>query len=234
MIRSKGPCDFWKLDAERLDAGGEGVGGGADGRGDCHGTGHKQFFINPKPKQFLFYFLKVAFAPTTDYCAAMSFYSMPFTPERVEATEARLEAIYAAARYGLKGDSLALRAGLTPAQYRKLHEFDPLVEIAEMKGRADGEFTAAKTMHDAAAAGDAKAALDILKHQHGWKAAQSLEITVEGQISVIGALERAQTRVIEGLYTEVPQLEDNTTHASANLLSRRGNGVDGPPVVIVD
>jgi hypothetical protein len=40
---------------------------------------------------------------------AMSFYSMPFTPERVEATEARLEAIYAAARYGLKGDSLALR-----------------------------------------------------------------------------------------------------------------------------
>jgi hypothetical protein len=72
----------------------------------------------------------------------MSFYSMPFTPDRVEATEARLEAIYAAARYGLKGDSLALRAGLTPAQYRKLHEFDPLVEIAEMKGRADGEFTA--------------------------------------------------------------------------------------------
>jgi hypothetical protein len=164
----------------------------------------------------------------------MSFYSLPFTPERVEATEARLEAIYAAARYGLKGDSLALRAGLTPAQYRKLHEFDPLVEIAEMKGRADGEFTAAKTMHDAAAAGDAKAALDILKHQHGWKAAQSLEITVEGQISVIGALEKAQQRVIEGLYTEVPQLEDNTTHASANLLSRRGNGVDGPPVVIVD
>ena len=164
----------------------------------------------------------------------MSFYSMPFTPERVEATEARLEAIYAAARYGLKGDSLALRAGLTPAQYRKLHEFDPLVEIAEMKGRADGEFTAAKTMHDAAAAGDAKAALDILKHQHGWVAKQQIDVSIDQQISVIGALERAQTRVIEGLYTEVPQLEDNTAHASANLLSRRGNGDHGAAVVALD
>lgn len=133
----------------------------------------------------------------------MTFYSLPFTPERPEATEARLEAIYEAARCGLKGDSLALAAGLTPAQYRRLHEFDPLVEMAEMKGRADGEFTAAKALHDAAAAGDTKAALDILKHQHGWKAAQSVEITVEGQISVLAALEKAQARVIEGLYTEV-------------------------------
>jgi hypothetical protein len=133
----------------------------------------------------------------------MTFYSLPFAPERPEATEARLEAIYEAARYGLKGDSLALAAGLTPAQFRRLSEFDPLVEVAEMKGRADGELSAAKTMYHAAANGDARAALDILKHQHGWKAAQSVEITVEGQISVIAALERAQTRVIEGIYTEV-------------------------------
>lgn len=164
----------------------------------------------------------------------MTFYSLPFTPERVEATEARLEAIYIAARYGLKGDSLALRAGLTPAQYRKLHEFDPLVEIAEMKGRADGEFTAAKTMHDAAAAGDAKAALDILKHQHGWVAKQQIDVSIDQQISVIGALEKAQQRVIEGLYTEVPQLEDNTAHASADLQRPRRNGVDGPLVVAID
>lgn len=164
----------------------------------------------------------------------MTFYSLPFTPERVEATEARLEAIYIAARYGLKGDSLALRAGLTPAQYRKLHEFDPLVEIAEMKGRADGEFTAAKTMHDAAAAGDAKAALDILKHQHGWVAKQQIDVSIDQQISVIGALEKAQQRVIDGLYTEVPQLEDNTAHASADLQRPGRNGVDGPPVVAID
>jgi ribosomal protein S11 len=160
----------------------------------------------------------------------MSFYSLPFTPERPEATEARLEAIYAAARYGLKGDSLAMAAGLTPSQYRRLQEFDPLVEMAEMKGRSEGEFSAAKTLYDAAANGDAKAALDILKHQHGWKAAQSIEITVEGQISITGALERAQTRVIEGLYTDVTPIEDNTS-ATANLLSSRGNGLNESAVV---
>jgi hypothetical protein len=160
----------------------------------------------------------------------MTFYSLPFTPERVEATEARLEAIYEAAKYGLKGDSLALRAGLTPAQYRRLQEFDPLVEMAEMKGRADGEWLAAKTLHDAAAEGDTKAALDILKHQHAWVAKQQIDVSVDQQISVIGALERAQTRVIEGLYTELPQIEDNSANAAADLLSRRGNGVDGEAV----
>lgn len=140
----------------------------------------------------------------------MTFYSLPFTPERPEATEARLEAIYEAARCGLKGDSLALAAGLTPAQYRRLHEFDPLVEMAEMKGRADGELTAAKALYDAASQGDTKAALDILKHQHGWVAKQQVEVSIDQQISITGALEKAQTRLIEGLYTEVPQLEDSS------------------------
>ena len=160
----------------------------------------------------------------------MTFYSLPYTPERLEATEARLEAIYEGARYGLRGDSLAMCAGLTPSQLRRLQEFDPLVEMAEMKGRAEGEFSAAKTLHDAAAAGDAKAALDILKHQHGWKAAQSIEITVEGQISVIAALEKAEQRVIEGLYTDVTAIEDNTS-ATADLHSRRRDGTDDAAVV---
>ena len=133
----------------------------------------------------------------------MTFYSLPFAPDRPEATEARLEAIYEAARYGLKGDSLALAAGLTPVQYRRLAEFDALVEIAEMKGRADGELSAAKTMYNAAASGDARAALDILKHNHGWVAKQQIDVNVEGQISVIAALEKAERRVIEGVYTEV-------------------------------
>jgi hypothetical protein len=75
--------------------------------------------------------------------------------------------------------------------------------MAEIQRRSDGEYTAAKTMYEAALTGDSKAALEILKHQYGWKAAQSVEITVEGQISVIAALEKAQSRVIEGLYTEV-------------------------------
>ena len=153
----------------------------------------------------------------------MTFYSLPFTPERVEATEARLEAIYEAARYGLKGDSLALRAGLTPAQYRRLQEFDPLVEMAEMKGRADGEFSAAKTLYDAAAEGDATAALNILKHQHGWVAKQSVEVSVEGQISVIAALEKAERRVIEAQYTEV----ESAPTPSTLLTDQQKDLVDG-------
>ena len=80
--------------------------------------------------------------------------------------------------------------------------------MAEMKGRAEGEYVAAKTLHAAAADGDSKAALEILKHQHGWVAKQQIDVNVDQQISVIGALERAQTRVIEGLYTEVSSLEN--------------------------
>ncbi len=160
----------------------------------------------------------------------MTFYSLPFTPERTQATEARLEAIYEAARYGLKGDSLAMAAGLTPRQFRVLADADPLVEMAEIKGRSDGEYTAAKTMYEAARDGDSKAALEILKHQHGWVAKQQIDVNIDQQISITGALEKAQSRVIEGLYTELPQLEDNT-HAAADIFSARRDGVDGAAVV---
>ena len=163
-------------------------------------------------------------------CTPMTFYSLPFTPERTQASEARLEAIYEAAKYGLKGDSLAMASGLTPRQYRVLADADPLVEMAEIKGRADGEYTSAKTMYEAARDGDSKAALEILKHQHGWVAKQQIDVNIDQQISIIGALEKAQTRVIEGLYTEMPALEDNT-HADADIFSPRRNGVDGAAVV---
>ena len=161
----------------------------------------------------------------------MSFYSLPFTLDRPEATEAQLEAVYAAARYGLKGDSLAMMANMTPRQLRRLQEFDPLVEMAEMKGRSEGEFNAAKTLYDAAANGDAKAALDILKHQHGWVAKQQIDVNIDQQISITGALERAQSRVIEGLYTDVTPIEDNTPHAATNLLGTRRDGLDESAVV---
>ena len=167
----------------------------------------------------------------------MSFYSLPFTPERVAATESRLEAIYKAARYGLKGDSLAMAAGLTPRQFRVLADADPLVEMAEAKGRSEGEWNAAKTLHDAAADGDAKAALDILKHSHGWVAKQQIDVNIDQQISITGALEKAQARVIEGLYTELPapahQLEDTTQHAATHLRRSRRNGTYGKAVVAI-
>jgi len=164
----------------------------------------------------------------------MTFYSLPFTPERTQATESRLEAIYKAARYGLKGDSLAMAAGLTPRQFRVLADADPLVEMAEIKGRADGEYTAAKTMYEAARDGDSKAALEILKHQHGWVSKQQLDVNVDGQISVIAALEKAQSRVIEGLYTEAPQLENRTDNAAADIQRAGRSRIDGAAMVAVD
>jgi hypothetical protein len=95
--------------------------------------------------------------------------------------------------------------------------------MAEMKGRSEGEFNAAKTLYDAAAAGDAKAALDILKHQHGWVAKQQIDVNIDQQISVIAALEKAELRVIEGLYTEV---EDAPT-SSTFLTNQQEDIVDG-------
>ena len=43
------------------------------------------------------------------------FHSLPYAPREVKATEARLNAIYDAAKLGLKGDTLALAAGPTPS-----------------------------------------------------------------------------------------------------------------------
>lgn len=160
----------------------------------------------------------------------MTFYSLPFTPERTQATESRLEAIYEAAKYGLKGDSLAMAAGMTPRQFRVLAESDPLVEMAEAKGRSEGEYTAGKTMYEAARDGDAKAALEILKHQHGWVAKQQIDVNIDQQISITGALEKAQQRVIEGTYLEIPQLEDNS-NASTDIQRIGRNGVDGKVMV---
>jgi ribosomal protein S11 len=176
---------------------------------------------------FIFIFLQISLQHTI--VRSMTFYSLPFTPERTQATESRLEAIYEAARYGLKGDSLAMAAGMTPRQFRVLAESDPLVEMAEIKGRTDGEYTAGKTMYEAARDGDAKAALEILKHQHGWVAKQQIDVNIDQQISITGALEKAQQRVIEGTYLEIPQLEDNS-NANTDIQRIGRNGIDGKVV----
>jgi hypothetical protein len=133
----------------------------------------------------------------------MTWHSIPHEPRKLTATEARLDAIYDAARRGLKGDTLALASGLLPTEYRQLCQFDPLAELAELKGRADGEMELSGILHDAARGGDAKAALEILKHVHGWVAKQQISVDVEQRISITGALEMAQTRVLEGLYTVI-------------------------------
>jgi hypothetical protein len=147
------------------------------------------------------------------------FESLPFAPRKVEATEARLHRIYEAAKLGLKGDSLALASGMLPAEYRRLCQFDPLAELAELKGRADGEMLASDQLHQAAASGDAKAALDILKFAHGWVARQAIDVSVEQTISIKHALELAQQRVVEGAYEVIE-------HADAPVLPTKGDRVD--------
>jgi hypothetical protein len=136
----------------------------------------------------------------------MTWHSLPNAPRKLQATEARLDAIYAAARNGLKGDALALAAGLLPSEYRQLCQFDPLADLAEQKGRADGEMEISGILHDAARQGDAKAALEILKHAHGWTAKTAIDVNIDQTISVKHALELAQQRVIEGTFNVVPVL----------------------------
>jgi hypothetical protein len=123
---------------------------------------------------------------------------LPLTIRDINATEARLEALYAAAFKGLKGESLALAAGMHPSEYRRLASADPLVELAVAKGKADAEIALSNVLHDAALAGDTKAALEILKHKHDWVAKSHVQVDVAQQISITDALAQAQARVIEG------------------------------------
>jgi hypothetical protein len=136
-----------------------------------------------------------------------NFHSYVYEPRKLEATEARLQRIYDAAKLGLKGDTLALAAGMRPTEYRQLTMLDPIAEYAEQKGKADGEMELSAILHKAAADGDAKAALEILKHTHGWVAKQQLSIDVEQRISITAALEQAQQRVIEGVFKQVDDQE---------------------------
>ena len=130
------------------------------------------------------------------------FENLLYEPRQLKATEKRLQAIYDAAYLGLKGDSLAIAAGMLPAEYRQLCQFDPLAEMAELKGRADSEVSNSRALHDAAQNGDAKAALAVLQHSHGWTARQEIAVDVYQKISITQALADASARVIEGSYAE--------------------------------
>jgi hypothetical protein len=183
--------------------------------------GYKQFI-------FLIYFVKdllvhsklfyVYNAATCLRHGEHMFQSLPLTIRKVKATEARLNAIYDAAKLGLRGDSLALASGLLPAEYRQLCVLDPIAEMAEQKGRADGERQLSEVMHKAALEGDAKAALEILKHQHGWVAKQAISVEVDQRISITGALAKANERVLEFINAEVLEARPAPRHANNNLL----------------
>jgi hypothetical protein len=123
------------------------------------------------------------------------FRDLPIRARELRATPEILERIYEAARLGLRGESLALAAGMLPAEFARLKLMDPIADIAEMKGRADSELEMSRVVFDAAQAGDSKAALEFLKHRHDWVATQKVEVQGSAQISITVALEEAQKRV---------------------------------------
>jgi len=147
----------------------------------------------------------------------MTFHSLPFAPRKIVATEARLNKIYEAAKLGLKGDALALAAGMLPTEYRQLCELDPVADMAAQKGKADGELEMSKHLHKAASEGDAKAALAILQHSHGWVAKQSISIDVDQRISIIGALKAAESRVIDVIANEPSPTLEHKVNAEHHL-----------------
>jgi len=150
----------------------------------------------------------------SDNITPMTFLSFPYEPRKLQATEARLKAIMDAARLGLKGDRLAIAAGMMPTEYRQLCQFDPIVEYAELKARTEAEMSMSKVLHDAALEGDIKAATTILQNQHDWVAKQQINVEIDQRISISQALEMAQQRVAlvanevqDVEYVEVKQTE---------------------------
>ena len=154
------------------------------------------------------------------------FHSLPYEPRKISATEAVLERIYEAAKKGLRGDSMALAAGLTPHEYRALVQLDPIAEYAETKGRADGEAELAEVMMAAARSGDTKAAMDMLKFAHKWTAPQSVQVEVNQTISITAALEEAKQRVIEGLIIDAEShiLGDGRAKVDGDAMGVAGEG----------
>ena len=135
----------------------------------------------------------------------MTFKSLPLTVREIKATEAVLERLYASAKLGLKGDALAVNAGLLPVEFRRLCQMDPIAEYAVMKGHADAEASMARVVQEAALSGDAKMAMEYLRHRADWTAAQKVEVTGSQAISITLALEQAQARL-----QAVEEVEDAT------------------------
>ena len=126
------------------------------------------------------------------------FRSIPFEPRELRASDEVLEAIYQAAKLGIKGDALAFAAGLLPIEYRRLQALDTRASIAEAKGRADSEVEVASAVRTAALEGDTKAGLALLSVLHEWVPKQQINVDIKSQISITEALREAERRVIEG------------------------------------
>lgn len=153
----------------------------------------------------------------------MTFKSLPFEARPIRATEAVLERIYQAAKDGLKGDALALAADLLPIELRRLEEFDPFVGNIITKARADNERALVAKYQKMAQEGDAKAIEFLLKYVHKYSAPQSISVEVNNTISIVQALEQAQTRVLEGLIIDEAHQSDNSDRLLSSPVKRTEN-----------
>jgi hypothetical protein len=74
--------------------------------------------------------------------------------------------------------------------------------MAALKGKADGELEMSTLLIKAAKDGDAKSALAVLQHVHGWTAKTEISVDVYQKISITQALADAQQRVANGITIE--------------------------------
>lgn len=193
--------------------------------GPAETEGSQQFFLLQKHTATAPKHTTVVHRPTVCYHPSMTFKSLPLSIREVKATEAVLERLYNSARLGLKGDALAYNAGLLPTEFRRLCQMDPVAEYAVAKGHADTEAKMAKVIQDAAESGDAKVALDYLKHRADWVAKQQVQVDTTQSISITLALEQAQARV-QAIQADVIDVIDHKQpvtlpHAAAEVRTAR-------------
>ena len=149
----------------------------------------------------------------------MDFITIPSRVTPIRATERTLELVYTAAKMGLKGDSLAVAAGLTPSAFRQLFANDPLVDVAILRAKADSELAHATKLHEASLAGDSKASLAILQHLHGWVSKQHVEVT-NTSVSIKALLDARDERVKGIVYEHIGNAgTDTVTPAIAGDVS---------------
>jgi hypothetical protein len=60
-------------------------------------------------------------------------------------------------------------------------------------------------LREGAINGDTKAALALLQNLHGWVAKQQVQVDIKSQISIVAALQEAESRVLAGrVYDATP------------------------------
>lgn len=96
------------------------------------------------------------------YKRTMSYVTIPVRVRPIKATEKVLENISNAAALGLKGDALALAAGLRPVELAQLVANDPEVELLLQTAKVGKVVELAKRLDAASAAGDTKATMTLL------------------------------------------------------------------------